>query len=216
MDKTEEDVIKTAMLTEYTEMRAEILARIRGQGQSAAGAVALISGFIGVLSTIKLKGDVSIIYTLTKGDAEAIIVFALLCSGLVIGITILTLYWAYQVFMIFRIHSFLIELSAKYRDLIGEKENFILEWDRYSHGGNDLNLKNQNWIMRNSLQLIQKVQPLVFLITGILGLAGIYWGVLIDGGVFYVIFSLLAIGFVGTWIILLGVNVNTCRKKLSD
>ncbi len=174
---SEKDPIKDSILTEYSSMREEILERIRGQGRVAAGTVALIGGFIGVLSTIKIK-DESLIYTLVHSSSpEAASVFGFLCSGFVLGLELLLLFWFYQLFMMFRIQRYLKLLTSNFQQIFTFSQyKYLYGWDNYSSGGRDLDLTNDPFLARWSVRAISFVQPLGIYVVAFLGLLGIAYG----------------------------------------
>lgn len=208
MDESAKTAIKEAVFAEYAAMRMEIRDRVVGQGRVAAGGVALVGGFIGVLAAVRVEANASLVATLLAHDKPASLhVFAFLCAGFVLGIELLLGFWTYQLFAMFRICGYVKQLETHLKNTFSiPAESFVLSWDRYSAGMADVHVPNEPWLVRRSLQVVSYVQPLSFFVLGGLGLLGVAAGAWANKGALIAVFAALLVGLICIGLVMLGLH----------
>ena len=207
MDDTK-TALKDGILAEYGAMRTEVRDRVAGQGRVAAGAVALVGGFIGVVATVKVDADASLVAKLLEGDnAASLRVFSVLCAGFVLGIELLLSFWAYQLFAMFRMCVYVKRLEAQFKTSFDIPMNsLVLSWDRCTAGMVDVQVPKEQRLVRRSLQLVSYAQPLSFFVLAGLGLLGLAAGAWETKGALIAIFVALAVGLICIGLVMLGLH----------
>ena len=172
MEDDAKAALKDGILAEYGAMRIEIRERIAGQGRVAAGSVALIGGFIGILATVKIEGGASLIAAVLAADTgESLHVFGVLCAGFVLGMELLLSFWAYQLFLMFRICGYLKKLESQLKAQFQIPDSLLLlSWESYAASMADISVPNNQMLVRRSLQAVSYIQPLSFFALSGLGL----------------------------------------------
>ncbi len=217
MDDKDDVAFKTALAT-FTALRSEILARISGQARAAAGAVALVTGFIGVLAAVRVEKESSLIVTLLAGNADSLEAFAVLCAGFVLGIELLLSFWAYQLFQIFRLSLLLMRLDDRLKERFSVvQEESLIGWEREGRGMKDVNIDPRQTAVALSVRIVSYAQPLIFFSLGTLGLIGMLLGASQWNGVLFVlIFMALVVGLLGNGAIMFSLHKWMCGGYRPD